>query len=345
MSKIKLTPTQITKFLQRFTQKELADILEVSQRTIRRKIKPSDKPKQKRGCKKKITGETLTLLLSFTSYHSEYNTLTQQEMVILLYNKKGILVSQQTISRTLIYWNRTRKKITSHYQEQRISEIKRFEENIKHLPLIKFSAIDECHFYLNEAPRYAYAPKGQRAIAPAPGNKRQSYSLIIWVQNKKEQGIIHYELIEEKVNTKVFHDFLANAKNKEASHLLLDNVSFHRAFKKRKELGLPSIEEQLSQENVKLTYLPPYSPQINPAELLFNVIRHNIEKSCSWTLEKLKSSIDQEMERLNKEDLNKYFQKCLRDKLSELVGETTIHVSCFKIMEVNGNKWLTGINW
>src|SRR6266487_4656919 len=103
MSKITLTPDQLTKLLQRFTKKELADILEVNEKTIRRKLKPTNKPKQKRGCKKKISGYNLTFLLSFTSYLSEYNILTQKEMVIRLYQERRILVSQQTISRTLIY--------------------------------------------------------------------------------------------------------------------------------------------------------------------------------------------------------------------------------------------------
>jgi len=63
------------------------------------------------------------------------------------------------------------------------------------------------------------------------------------------------------------------------NYLLLDNASIHRANKKRKELGLPTIEEQLLFKNTKPTYLPSHSPQLNPVELLFNVIRHNIEKS------------------------------------------------------------------
>ncbi|CAH1768912.1 14407_t:CDS:2, partial [Entrophospora sp. SA101] len=199
MLKSKLPNSQIlTQLLQRFTQQELADIYGVNERTIRRNIKPSNKPKQKRGIKEKIVGDNLNLLLSFTDYKSQHNTLTHQEMADMLKEK----------------------------------------------------AIDECHFYLNEAPRYGYAPKSQRTISPAPGSKGGSYSLIIWVKNGKEG------------------DFL-----------VMDNASFHRAPCKRKELGLSSIEEQLSLKNSKLFSLPTHSPQLNPAELLFNTIRHNIEKS------------------------------------------------------------------
>src|SRR5277367_7058613 len=98
MPKTKLPSPQIlTKLLQRYTQQELADIYGVNEKTIRRHLKPLDKPKQKRGCKKKIIGGTLTFLLSLTSYRSEYNTLTQIEMATLLHKERGILVSQQTV--------------------------------------------------------------------------------------------------------------------------------------------------------------------------------------------------------------------------------------------------------
>jgi transposase len=271
----------LTKLLQRFTQQELADIYKVNEKTVRRKLKPSNKEKQKRGQKPKITGGTLTLLLSLTSYCSKYNTLTQQEMAKILYKRRGVLVSQQTVSRTLIRRNRTRKKITPRYQEQDLNQIRQFQETIKDLSLNQFSAIDECNFHLNEAPRYGYAPRGKKAISRSPGSKGGSYTLIIWATSKEKQGIIHYKLTDKKVDAQTFHDFLADVKthSEEESYLLMDNASIHRAPKRRKKLGLPTIEEQLIPKNFIPTYLPSHSPQFNPVEPIINVIRHNIEKA------------------------------------------------------------------
>lgn len=95
--------------------------------------------------------------------------------------------------------------------------------------------------------------------------------------------MIYWELTEGMIDTKFIHDFLAKPSihSESGCYLLLDNASIHRASKKRKELGLPTIEEQLATKNIVPTYLPAYSPQLNPVELLFNVIRHNIEKSRS----------------------------------------------------------------
>ena len=322
MPKIKLPSPQIlNQLLQRFTQKELADIYGYNEKTIRRNLKPSDKPKQKRGCKRKIVGKIRGLLLSFTAYRSKNDTLTQQEMANRIQEEEKVIISQQTISRFLIRTKRTYKKVHPHYQELKISEVKKFGEIIRHLPLTQFSAIDECHFYLNEAPRRGYAPIGERAISPAPGSKGGSYSLIIWVKSKGEKGIVNWELTPEKVNTQVFHDFIDKVESlgEEEDCLIMDNASFHRAPDKRKELGLPSIEEQLALKNSKVLAFPARSPMLNPVEPIINVIRHNIEKSRSWTFEKLRNSISKEMEKLDKEDLVKYFKKCLQYNLVKLI--------------------------
>jgi len=61
----------------------------------------------------------------------------------------------------------------------------------------------------------------------------------------------------------------------------MDNASFHRAPDKRKELGLPTIEEQLLLKNSKPLPFPTHSPMFNPVEPIINIIRHNIEKSRS----------------------------------------------------------------
>jgi len=94
----------LKKLLQRFTQQEIADIYGYNEKTVRRKLKLSDKPKlkRKRGCKRKIVGEVRRLLISFTAYRSKDNTLTQQEMADRIQEEKKIIISQQTVSRFLI---------------------------------------------------------------------------------------------------------------------------------------------------------------------------------------------------------------------------------------------------
>jgi transposase len=68
----------------------------------------------------------------------------------------------------------------------------------------------------------------------------------------------------EKMNTENMTRFLAQvseAHNREFNVMVLDGASSHKC----KELKIP--------ENVSLVFLPPYSPELNPAEQIWNVLR------------------------------------------------------------------------
>ena len=299
----------------KLTWKQLADIFKISERTLRRHARQSEKErqkvKQKRGNKDKITGGNLEFLLSLSDEGSGDNSLTQEEMAKEL-KEKDLLVSQQTISRVLKKKGHTSKRITYKPLEQRWSEIERFWDNNRHLPLTQFSALDEFSFHLNAIPRYAWAPRGKRAWVLKPTKKGTNITLIIFIQRTERKWIIHWEIFIEAVNTQVFDGFLTRLKPSTQNSLtLLDNVSFHHAHKKRKELGLPTVRERLKEKNMIATYLPPHTPMSNPTEYIGNTARHNLEKGRNWTVKKFLEALSKEMNRLNKEDLTPYFRHAL----------------------------------
>ena len=295
-----------------FTWKKLATFYKKSERTIYRWIKPNNQPKQKEGRKPKIVGYVLEILLTYVSSN---NTTTQQEMTVFLYRQTGQKVSQQTISRVLRKSNYTYKKLTYQYSEQipRLGEIRKFVSMVKQLPTNQLLALDECSFHLKEDPRRGYALKGLRAVSQRPSFKGDNYTLLLCIQNRDRQSVINYQLIEKGAKVKNFHDFLEgiNLTSNEKHYLLLDNAKIHYAPRKRKELELPTIEEQLLQKNIQPTYLPPYTPELNPTELCFNFLRQQIEKHRPRSLEELKNYIDEAISTLNEKDLTQYFRHCL----------------------------------
>ena len=176
--------------------------------------------------------------------------------------------------------------------------------------------MDECGFNLGEAPRYAWSRKGLRAVVPRTGQRGLNYTLILCIQNINNQGVVSYKLIEnvkkkKGTNALDFYNFLKDIElpANEKYYLLLDNSRIHKTSKELMSLGL-SIEELARQKNVVLVYLPPYSPELNPAEKCFNNIRHNIEKNQSRTYEELRLAVDEEIVKLQQQDLTKYFQSC-----------------------------------
>lgn len=53
--------------------------------------------------------------------------------------------------------------------------------------------------------------------------------------------------------------------------------------------------------------MPAYTPELNPAELCFNFIKHQVRKSKPQTYEELELAIENTLELLNEKDMTKYF--------------------------------------
>lgn len=77
----------------------------------------------------------------------------------------------------------------------------------------------------------------------------------------------------------LFLDELSNHQKDEFKILVLDNGSFHHA----KTLQIPN--------NIALLFLPPYSPELNPAERVWHFIKQNIAMKVYKTIEELKINL------------------------------------------------------
>ncbi|MEG7979344.1 MAG: HTH domain-containing protein [Mollicutes bacterium UO1] len=112
----KLPNTQILReLLERFTQQELADRFGVNEKTIRRHLNPSDKPKQKRGRKEIFIPEVLYALAHYTAY---LETTTQKSLARDFSRWMKRPISQPTICRALKRAGIAYKKISYQSLEQ-----------------------------------------------------------------------------------------------------------------------------------------------------------------------------------------------------------------------------------
>jgi len=94
--------------------------------------------------------------------------------------------------------------------------------------------------------------------------------------------------------------------------LLLDNAAIHRATKSCETAGRLPISKLAAVKNIDLVFLPKYSPQLNPAELCFGIIKRSIEKQRPSTFEQLEKAIEMCLSRIQG-SIRKCFFKCLFD--------------------------------
>ncbi len=99
-----------------------------------------------------------------------------------------------------------------------------------------------------------------------------------------------YHEWHNSLNTVTFYFFLNNFIKKHPRKkfvFIMDNAGYHKTS---------PIQELLTQhkKRIKIEYLPPYSPELNPTETCWKTIRNNITNSTYYpTTEHLQQAIEQ----------------------------------------------------
>jgi transposase len=81
-------------------------------------------------------------------------------------------------------------------------------------------------------------------------------------------------------NFQIFLDELANENPETLIIMVLDNGAFHKA----KKLKIP--------DNIKLFFLPPYSPELNPAEKIWERFKRKFTNKIFHSLEEISTFLD-----------------------------------------------------
>lgn len=128
-----------------------------------------------------------------------------------------------------------------------------------------------------------WAPKGETPIVSSTG-ARFGVNLISAVN---PQGKLRFMCTKGRVNASVFIDFL-NRMIKSSSRkifLIVDGHPTHKAKKVKKFVETVS-------DRLELFFLPPYSPELNPDEFVWNDLKNNaIGRKAISSVEQLKKEI------------------------------------------------------
>lgn len=94
-------------------------------------------------------------------------------------------------------------------------------------------------------------------------------------------------------NFQIFLNELSSKNPSEFKVVILDNGRFHKG----KSLNIP--------ENIALIFLPPYSPELNPAELVWLNMKRKITNKTYKTMDELKIKIEEIVKELITENFIK----------------------------------------
>jgi transposase len=217
---------------------------------------------------------TCTMLKALCEHLIEKPDMFQDEMVIFLWDEFSILVTTSSISRALasIGWS---KKIARRLAKQRNADLRDYYFH-------RLSAFRSYHLvYVDESGcdkriglrRTGWSPLGVTPVQVCRYHRERRYQIL---PAYAQDGVILARIFHGSVDSNIFEDFIEQLLlhcgkwPQPKSVLVMDNASFHRSQK---------IEQLCADAGVKLLYLPPYSPDLNPIEEFFAEMKAFIRKN------------------------------------------------------------------
>jgi transposase len=128
-------------------------------------------------------------------------------------------------------------------------------------------AVDEVGFDRTMVPLYGYAPRGEKAVVRLHRTDKERVSVIMAIDPK---GRHHYRVITGTTDGNCFAQFVASLHWPTGTHVILDNASIHKTR---------AVRAALTRNGLVPLYTPPYTPDANPIENVFSVVKHRYRKA------------------------------------------------------------------
>lgn len=161
--------------------------------------------------------------------------------------------------------------------------------------------VDESSTNVALTPRYARAPKGERAYGKAPRNWGKNVTLISSITL---EGMGPSMSVEGSSDTDSFglyvREILAPCL-KSGQIVLMDNLSVHKS---------KWVRELIEERGCKLWLLPSYSPDFNPIEEAFSKVKNLLRKAKAKTLQALFEATGEALRAVSAGDARGYFEHC-----------------------------------
>lgn len=163
----------------------------------------------------------------------------------------------------------------------------------------KLVFLDEMGVNRGMTPQYAWAPKGERAVSKAPHNPGQNISVVGAIRLR---GFI---TADWKVGGFTSDDFEAFVRDELAPKLkrgdvvVMDNASIHKR---------PNIKRILRGYGVRLWFLPPYSPELNPKENGWSKSKNVVRRCEPRTLKQTVAALAMGLRSITEQDCIGWFK-------------------------------------
>lgn len=197
------------------------------------------------------------------------------------------------------------KKKQVHASEQKREDVaqarKEWKEKQEHhveLPVDKLVFLDESGVNIDMVRRYGRAKNKNRVNDYAPVNTPKKTTL---VSSLRLDGTQAYEFFQGSLNGKNFLSYVKNTlipTLKKGDIVVMDNLSCHK---------VKGVKEAIEEAGASVLYLPPYSPDFNPIEMMWSKIKALLRNWKTDTPELLHSVIPDAFSSISVSDISGWF--------------------------------------
>lgn len=229
-------------------------------------------------------------------------TITQKELQKDVFKILNVRISRQCVATGIRKLNFSRKRLSKRGITNKQVHAERLEIFSKRYRLakdnkIKVVAIDEVGFDQRTVPLYGYSIKGKKAISECLSMKRKRTTMIMAIDN---EGNYHYTFKTKGVNSEAFGGFIKSLSLEEGTHLLMDNASIHKT---------KYVQDILESKKLISMFICPYSPDLNPIENVFSVIKNSFRKKLLEKDDVYEDIIEEILRNMNHKEL---FKNCFK---------------------------------
>ena len=148
---------------------------------------------------------------------------------------------------------------------------------------------------------YGWGPKGGRIKDYVQDARWKSLSIISALRSDGSTEAMVYEggLTGELFKTWLEECLLKTLKKDDI--LIMDNLSSHK---------VAGIKEILASAGIKLEYLPPYSPDLNPVEAMWSKVKNNLRKIPKTRIDELEKAVGESLNKIKRLDAVGWFKHC-----------------------------------
>jgi transposase len=159
--------------------------------------------------------------------------------------------------------------------------------------------IDETAVTTKMVRHYGRSPRGERLVAKVPHGH---WKTMTFIAGLRVDGLTAPYVIDGAMDGPAFlafvEDVLAPTLDK-GDIVFMDNVSTHK---------IDGVADALKAVGAKVRYLPAYSPDLNPIEMLFAKLKAALRKGAARTVKALWKLIGKLVKQIAPEECANYFQ-------------------------------------